>query len=1050
MNSSYQSTTLPHNNPTNFQSSFENPYNSLYMQNSRRGSYDNSMGGTNFSGFFSPANPGNFYSFEQPIVFNSISNINLPQKQKKNLKNDSFRQQYLDTIKEVYKPRHNKTQDFNEKMIEKGYLHGGALDKMREIHLPEKKFPKDFNFKYEEETNSVQESGNESTEEIKKFQGGDQKKFSVKKKFKEENHKKHYMLPEIERKNITGSLDKNKYIGKTLSFQEKNSLIEKQKKNISVFEKSKDKLESFRNMKNGNEGKETERAKHKTISKELDQIRRKSINDLNIQKIVKQEEPLREYGIVMKKNVENNYENSDENSKSNQTEKKIFIDSKFVTTSNQTEIKITADQIKNIQNSLETSPNFRKILPVKIEEPSNNFTNDSPNNNNMNNLINKINNDNNINELNNEKNFKNIDNNINNLNNKIDNDNNELNNDKIVENTLIEKEIIPNEPLDLNLEPSTALNHDNAIKSQSEPMHKTLSIKVDNPPENAILQKMTIPLTTDSLNNFHSQNSITPLNLLEIIKTPKSEVEHNDENIDTPLSIPLNLEKSRPPDIKTKRHSKFESATVNFDKSPSVYHLSPSKLNSSLRRGTNTSGLDNSFSFMKKILDDPDNDTEDYHLKHAQTLRKIVLQHCDSLTNHSTPTNAIMKDDFRLLFNQKNANYQKKKKFEEREKNPKKQKLRTSMSKIATRFKKQTMKFLKLLTNLLNSFRNFSEETNSFIFVESRVQNDEKPLLNLKEILRKKTLEDQQILIKPKKFVLQRSGTFLSEKYNSAFSFTSSPSPNTEESHKEMNNTKNPVFLINVHPPIKDEIVMEHSEMEESQNPFRRKKTDELENLMKKAENMRLNVEEEQEKMMKIQVFQHKKLWKLSVGLLITNFKLLLINEKDFMFRSIHPPFSLNEFPPPVLQIQKTLGRKDKSLSLYKISTEIKIVLREYEFSSASEDDLLKNTEVDEGRRNTLKDLEDESYEEVFEEDGGFIEDVKKFENYPHLKFSYESRFDGELEPFGVRKKANDFLRCLPETVIPISTSLDHSFLANNYRPPFDYNEELDSNILSK
>ena len=557
-----------------------------------------------------------------------------------------------------------------------------------------------------------------------------------------------------------------------------------------------------------------------------------------------------------------------------------------------------------------------------------------------------------------------------------------------------------------------------------------------------------MPFSNETISkiNLQSQNSMTtPLNLLDSIQSPRSEQSESDKDEETPLSTPPKLKLQRPPSIHIKKDKTMRSSTERG------FHLSPPSKSSSFRRGTNTSGIENSFSFMKKILDDPDND-HDYEpesKQHLESSKLLVLKHCDSLNVNCKPANAN-RADLKINFSQKNISYQRKKHFTENSKTTKRQKSKSFTAKFTTHFRKKTNKFLKLLTNLLISFRNSGDETNSFIFTESRIQGDEKPILNLKEILRKKTIEEQQnsTTKSSKRMALQRSGTFMSEKYNnSAFSFASSPKTDLSKDVKDLNNS---IFFINVHPPTKEDIIMESAENFEDTRQKRKDSSDEMDIIKRRTEEMRLNVEEEQQKLIKIQFFLPKKLWKLSLGILISNYKLLLINEKGFLF---HPlPKALMEFYKTGnirIDSQKVIREKRESDKRFKFSLE-QIAFKERIFEHHEEEvEIMKRSAETEG--NLSPPIEDESYEEVFEQDGGFIEDLKKTECNTHLKFSYQSKLDVDLEPLLMRKKANNFLKFLPEVAIPISTSLEHSFLDSNIPPNYNTDLEiLDSSFFSK
>lgn len=1032
----------------------------MYYQTSRRGSYDNSVGGTNFSGFFSPANPGNFYSFEQPIVFNSISNINLPQKKKKKKQTASSRQQYLDTIREVYKPRYNKTQEFQDN-LQKGYLQGGLSTTKKEIHLPQSysRFRKDGNARMEEENYEVQESGNESVEEGK---GAVQER--VKKKIplipKENGKKKYFLLPEIDRKNISGSMERDRSSGsaKASSFRMKTNFADKLKKNISYHNKNTDKFDAFSVNRSSNESNDYELP-----------IRKKSVPTVStssLGKTFKLDEPKIEYGMTFKKTtnesvahvekdisklsdrktIEGNSTiimpveirrqnehidfllNSEE--RSNHETKSTNELTKFTPTSNQTEPKLPNNPFKIVPSLIEASPNFsysgrnllsprtpdtmtnldqvpwkeEKIIPREKEKkiPKGKEEREGIG---VPAILTEIKSNNNVFKF-------------------------PIEETKIEEPSIvIKQERQPENPITSPESPP----YQSQISLESPPKVTNQNIDKDSMPQ------INIPFSNETIVkiNLPSQNSMTtPLNLLDSIQSPRSE---SDKSEGTPLSTPPKLE--RPPSIHIKKDKAKRSSTETG------HHLSPPSKSSSFRRGTNTSGIENSFSFMKKILDDPEND-HDYEHGSKQLLESsklLVLKHCDSLNGNYKPGNRA---DLKINFAQKNVSYQRKKRFTENSTTTKRQKSKSFTAKFTTHFRKKTNKFLKLLTNLLISFRNSGDETNSFIFTESRFQGDEKPILNLKEILRKKTIEEQQnsTTKSSKRLALQRSGTFMSEKYNnSAFSFASSPKTDLSKDAKDLNNS---IFFINVHPPTKEDIIMESVEIEDIRQ--KRKESDEMDIIKHRTEEMRLNVEEEQQKLIKIQFFLAKKLWKLSLGILLSNYKLLLINEKGFLFQNI-PKVSMGFYKSGNMRLDtlRLTREKQESDKLFKFSSE-QLAFKARKFDHHEEElEIMKRSAETEG--NQSPPIEDESYEEVFEQDGGFVEDLKKTECNTHLKFSFQNKLDVDLEPLLVRKKANNFLKFLPEVAIPISTSLEHSFLDSNIPPNYDSDREvLNSSFYSK
>lgn len=1054
----------------------------MYYQTSRRGSYDNSVGGTNFSGFFSPSNPGNFYSFEQPIVFNSISNINLPQKKKKKKQNASSRQQYLDTIREVYKPRYNKTQEFQDN-LQKGYLQGGLSTIKKEIHLPQSysRFRKDGNMRMEEENNEVQESANESVEEGKgAVQERVKKKIPLKQEMfqKENGKKKYFLLPEIERKNISGSVERDRSSGsaKGSSFRVKSNLADKLQKNISYHKKNTDKFDAFSGNKSSNESNDYELP-----------IRKRSVPTIStstLGKTSKIDEPKIEYGMTFKKtnqptefgaNIEKDISkisdrktiegydsivipaeirrqnenidflmNSDE--RSNHETKSTNELTKFTPTSNQTEPKMLNNPFKIVPSLIEASPNFsysgKNLLSPRTPDTMTNLDQvpwkeekripHEKENWNERREPKKIPKGKEEREgigvpviLTATKNNKNV----------FTFPMEETKNEEPF--IMIQKERQPENPITSPESPP----YQSQISLESPPKVSNQNTDKDSMPQ------INIPFSNETIAkiNLQSQNSMTtPLNLLDSIQSPRSELSESEKNEETPLSTPPKLELHRPPSIHIKKDKTKRSSTEVG------HHLSPPSKSSSFRRGTNTSGIENSFSFMKKILDDPDND-HDYEHESKQQLESsklLVLKHCDSLNGNYKPANAN-RADLKINFSQKSISYQRKKHFTENSKTVKRQKSKSFTAKFTAHFRKKTNKFLKLLTNLLISFRNSGDETNSFIFTESRFQGDEKPILNLKEILRKKTIEEQQnsTTKSSKRMALQRSGTFMSDKYNnSAFSFASSPKTDLSKDAKDLSNS---IFFINVHPPTKEDIIMESADNFEDTRQ-KRKDSDEMDIIKRRTEEMRLNIEEEQQKLIKIQFFLAKKLWKLSLGILISNYKLLLINEKGFLFQNIPKP-SMGFYKTGNMRIDspKAIREKLESDKLFKFSFE-QLAFKERKFEHhEGEVEIMKRSAETDG--NLSPPIEDESYEEVFEQDGGFIEDLKKTECNTHLKFCYQSKLDVDLEPLLVRKKANNFLKFLPEVAIPISTSLEHSFLDSNIPPNYDSDREiLDSSFFSK
>lgn len=989
-NNSYQSTNNSHNFFPNFQASFENPYSSLYFQNSRRGSYDTTQGGGNFSGFFSPSNPGNFYSFEQPIVFNAISNINVQKPKKKHKQNESFRNYYLDTIREVYKPRHTNTHDFSEKMPRGGYLQSSVAEKMNNIRVNSQTLERN-------PTKFLDDSGNESL-------FGEAK---TKSKEKNEEKPKFFLLPEIEKnKKKTTSLEKENSYNNFYERKNSESLINFDQKTIknslnTSRSGSKDVLKlSARSVIGGTSKQEA--LKHKKTfledKKSLLETKLKFLEKNQYFKEKNRKDPSKTSKEITKNpknqsiNIEKNEKNAD-----------------FVEHTKQAALVTPDDGIKknneNLPNeiqrknanpfvslqvpliSVDSSPNFR-IKPKKEDQL---------------NLVNS----------------KNI---------------HETENSKTIELQELEQEI---PILNINLidQNQKIENNDKFNENFDEKNIKNFEINSKNPEKNEDEYIKNLSSSSNSKNSSHENSLIDSKNSKEnhlknnidsktdeiLIDSPK-EFKKNETN--TNLNEPQTLKKTvSEQNILPERNFLIQSQQ----------NLSPTQINV-IRRGTNTNGIENSLSFMKKILDsqeNQDNEPENLRKKLPINRKKLDFQRMDSLTlTTSTPSN---RTDIKLNFFRKNQLYSciSEKKFGEQP--IKKENARTSKYKINQNFRKKQSKFQKLLTNLLNSLKSPFEETTSFIFIEPKYQSQGKPLLNLKEILRKKTIDEQISLEKlpspPSKYpsssrLFMRSGTFVSEKLNSGFSFSSPKTTRNSYNEGESPSLGSPVFLINVHPPTKNDVIIETMENLEDDRTLK----EEFGDFRRKTEEMKALIQEEQEKMMKLQVFNYKKLWKLSLGFTISNYKGLIVTEKEYVNNDIGTEIRRN-FKITHKNYILNARKSNEDLKNWKNSAKIYEKLNSFELNTGEID-----RKISSDQEEMSLEMEDENFEEVFEQDGDFIHDLKRSYSESGFKFLHQTKLEGALEPLNLRKKLNKFFDYIKEAIIPLSTKLNKNFVCQN--PP--------------
>jgi len=938
----------------------------------------------------------------------------LSKKPNKLTENDIFRQNYLDTIKEVYKPRNIKTQDFMERT--RGYLHRGVVEKNKQSHSQRTNRNKIFRFEEEEENNynSVQDSGVESSVDIKQNikEKVKTKAFTVKKGFKEENTQNYFILPNIEGKKNkkTTSLEKNNsFTSKTSSFQGRSIQIDKSE---SIQEKNEKKVKFKQKIKE-----KTVRTNNKEEGGRFaNQVLKSSgLNSL-----------YNEYGISEKKQnhkdiipdiIEEIKEIDIGNLKKNEDKIKIKGQNQIMPPKKALELFNTLSNTLPNKNLIElhpTSLDSSQIINVNLIEPDAKLFDSS-------------------------KNIKNV----------ILNTNLTEPTSKIIDHSsnftnMVLNVLSPQTLCELPDTSNTQLINDNKLPKHPSIFLSNTSNKDSNPPSNE-----TIPIMEQSKSNEISLNSSNSHNRSSIptTTTPLNNLIENHEKTNNksefiPINPPPNnlfnsfLEENLKEKTMAKQFNrKKKRSTIKIKQlsekilTKKITEKTPLMLSttivSPLRRDTNLNGLDidKSFSFMQKIFDD----SEDKNTKREKSPRK--KQRCNSFITPSTPEN-VTNNELTLDFSIKNKIYSSKKKLNS---NPNykpstknRQSIRNSTFRLVHSFRKKSTKFLKLLSNLQLSFRNSTEETSSFIFIEQRDQNEKEPLLNLKEILRKQTLDEAQLFISSSPNSFTKSGTFLTEKYNSAFSFSSPKSPKTQRSENP-----NSVFFINVHPPIaKNDIISEKNERCDDQKTLKKEEVDENEIQKKKTAEMKFSLEEEQRKILKLQVFHHKKLWKLSLGLIISNYKILIITEKEFLISEFSGSF-------------KGFFNGIKLKSLEKIresSVKSKVVFVEdqpkvFEHFVIDEE----KSKISENDERTFKE-EDESYEEVFE-DGGFLEDFKRLENQTHLKFFIHKKLEGELEPLLIRTKANNFLSCISLVFLPISTKLDQS-LVYKYPPLIELEEK--------
>lgn len=598
--------------------------------------------------------------------------------------------------------------------------------------------------------------------------------------------------------------------------------------------------------------------------------------------------------------------------------------------------------------------------------------------------------------------------------------------DNIKEKKIPNKNLGVDEAIDINVSNQNSPNlsnlHDDKEKIDNS-YNLTFNEQLQSPPELSSPEFIKKPISQNK-NNKQNTNISNEINSYF-----KEEIGQNSK---------IKKERKASPCIKIKQLS--DNSLLKKSEHTS-FKLTPQKI-TSLRRGTNTAGIDNSFSLMKKIFDEQEFKNEQYSIKYEKVLHfknHSSQKSCDSLTNQSTSTNSLL-SQIHLNFNKKNTNYERKTQFKI-EKNPQsltKQSSRNSIFRQSQNFKKKAKRFFTLLANLHLTFRTGSEETNSFMFLDSRYQNEDKPLINLREIFRKKTLEETQNNLfgkiqKPKnKQILMRSGTSGAEKNESVASLTS---PITQKSFVE-NSSNGSLFFINVHPPnLDNEIIFEYSELQEEI----KKDETEMDKFKRKIRDFRGSLKEEQTKLMNLQIFNHKKLWKLSLGYLISNYKMLLVTEKEYM-AGINFNFSpLIEIFPKTRRSEISLLPK-KIIIDYKISIENEYILKKFDYN-LDDENLIKSFKRDD-------ELEEESYEEIFNQNSDFMEDNKNCDNEYIFKFLYHNnKFEENLEPLNIRRKAKDFFSFLESTFLPILTKLDQSF-QNNSSIIFKL-DETDLTVLS-
>ena len=966
---------------------------------------------------------------------------------KKQHQNDSIRQ-YLDTIKEVYKPRHNKTLDFVEELRRtRGYLHGGPLDNMKGMGIKRKD---------DEENAEIIEYGGDYIDE----QRGKSKNkgYSMKQEFHEEKQAKYFILPEIDKNKKKTSKTKKTFN----SFQDKHTGGGGSGRNVIGkkvdFKEENVGFSGYGQMVLDN----ISQRDIKSPKNERMNSRYNSCNEMHKNKEINEKIENNEYFL----------ENIRSRSKKNQ-------EVKGYNGENETKIGEFRENQEIKTAKFITIP--KKIIEdIKNEDFKQNNTSELINNNNTINNDGDIKQIKDINEVNEQNSFGIIKNNEN-INEKLENDENKRKSHESSENEEIKLKsheyIENNENQHKNNEILQKTSESIKINIISHSSNDHLQEKIDNLEEKIInLQEKIETLQTNSIPKLPQKNVEILQNgeIQEIqenlqIRSNNISFISNNEDSTTPIHPAPNNSIPTSPELKPRDDHEEDEQNEPLLPSPPLFprrktiktkQLSDKTLTkghsiikelipyntSVIRRGTNTSGIENSLSFMRKIFEDPEND--EYLLKSQNIVKNNnnsgTLQRMDSLTTHSTPRNSL-KNEIKFNFCKKNEIYGKNNKNNRRASiktvNRDRQNSKIG-NKLTQNFKKKTMKFLKLLKDLQNSFRNASEETNSFIFIESRFQSEEKPLLNLAEILRKKTLEEHNLPNNnnlpssysiPNKLV--KSGTFLTEKLNSGLSFSS---PKTQISTEINNNSNNSVFFINVHPPLKDEVILES--MEETFPTIRgttiREEFEEMDKQRKRMEEMKFSVEEEQKKMLKLQIFSHKKLWKLSLGFSISIYKGLAITEKEYFVNSVSNYAHIKIFDIKNYQM--------KPLEMLNHSVKIEDCEKHMDFNyKSNEDEVVKNYEGISDR--SFKELEDESYEEIFE-DGSFLEDFKQYEENK-LKFYINGKLEGELEVLGIRKKANNFLGCIKEVILPISTKLDEGDL-NAYSPVVELEDTHDLSDL--
>lgn len=897
----------------------------------------------------------------------------------------------MDTIKEVYKPRHTNTHDFNEKTPRGGYLQGTIIDKMKEIrvnsHTSEKN-PSKF----------LDDSGNESLFEEAKSKNKEKEKF--------------FLLPEIEKnKKKTTSLEKEHSQNKFNDRKNSESLItfdQKAVKNSLNTSRngSKDVLKlSARSVIQGDT-----RKKQTTLKEKKNFLEdKKNLLETKLKFLEKNQYFIQNKGKnrsqasnKISKNQSSNFEKKIDFEGHNSMQKPLeFDDGDALKTNNKSlpnEFQEKTDPMVSLQVpliSVDFSPNFNfNVKPQKEDDVY------------LENLVNSKN------IL--ETNSKNV----------------ELK-PLEPENSILEMKFIDQSP-QIGNNDNFNENLDEKNKNNFEIKSKIIEKNEKNKNENfssssnsknsSHENENSLIVSKNSKENHLENNNDSKTN--EIIMDSPKESKENEANRDLKEPQVLILKKTV-----SEQHILPEK---NFPLK-SQQNLSPTQINV-IRRGTNTSGIENSFSFMKKIMDNQDSqDNEPDNLSKKQQIhkKKLIFQRMDSLTlTTSTPSN---RTDIKLNFFRKNIIYKSysEKKIEEYP--IKKENTRTSKYKINQNFRKKQSKFQKLLTNLLTSLKSSFEETTSFIFIEPKYQTQGKPLLNLKEILRKKTIDEQISLEKlpspPSKphsssRLFMRSGTFVTEKMTSGFSFSSPKTTRNSYNEGESPSLGSPVFLINVHPPVKNDVIMETMENFEDDRTIK----EEFGDFRRKTEEMKALIQEEQDKMMKLQVFNYKKLWKLSLGFTISNYKCLIVSEKEYMNKDNGTEIRRNF---KIIHKSSYLNMRNSKEDLKKWRNSVKI----YEKLNSFE---LNNGEIDRkissDHEEVSLEMEDENFEEVFEQDGDFIHDIKRSYSESGFKFLHQTKLEGALEPLNLRKKLNKFFDYIKEAIVPLSTKLNKNFVVQN--PP--------------